>query len=169
MRRLVLSLVLSGLVTAGCGSGSSQTTTRGETEPDRQPPSRSDYLSVADAICANHRSRREALENQARELGPIGSERAAGQIARLLRQEGENRAAEIRELEGLEVPPADAAALASMLRPLRDQLQVIDEWARAYDELDSGAIRRLQIRLGAITSKADRRARAYGFDVCGRA
>jgi hypothetical protein len=45
---------------------------------------------------------------------------------------------------------------------------VIDDWAKAYDNLDAGEIRRLQIRIGAITARAAHRARAHGFEVCGQ-
>jgi hypothetical protein len=45
---------------------------------------------------------------------------------------------------------------------------LLDRWANAYDELDTTAIRRLQIRLGLTAGKAAERARAYGFEVCGQ-
>ena len=168
MRRVVLLVVLTSIVAVGCGGGSVESTTRAETRPIEQPPTRADYISAGDAICANHRSRREDLESQASDLGPVSSAAKARRIAGLLREESDNRMAEFRELDGLRPPPADMATVASVLSLLRAEANLIEDWANAYDDLDPEAIRRLQLRLGAITATAGNRARAYGFEVCGQ-
>ncbi len=56
----------------------------------------------------------------------------------------------------------------SVLALVGAETVVIDRWAKAYDDLDAAAIRRLQIRLGLTAGTAARRARAYGFEVCGQ-
>jgi hypothetical protein len=45
---------------------------------------------------------------------------------------------------------------------------LIGNWAKAYDDLDTGAIGTLQLRIRVTTSRARRAARAYGFEVCGQ-
>jgi hypothetical protein len=163
---LVLLIVL---VAAGCGGGSPETTTtQDETQLNHQQPSEADYIALGDTICKNHQSRREDLESQASDLGRISSGEEAHQIAELLRQESDNRTAEVRELAGLQPPSSDSASVASILSLIRAEAYVIDDWAKAYDDLHPEAIRRLQIRLGVIAVKERDRARAYGFDICGQ-
>jgi hypothetical protein len=164
-RPLVIA-VLVALAAGGCGSGSGETTTRSETRTGTQP-TRADFVSLADTICANHRSRREDLESQARELGPITSARQARRIAALLREEAANRRAEVHELEALPTPSLHEMMAASVFPLIRAEAKVIDEWAAAYDDRDRQGIRRLQARLALATATAALQARKYGFDVCG--
>ncbi len=165
--RLVVIAVLVALAAGGCGSGSGETTTRSGTRTGTQPI-RADFISLADTICANHRSRREDLESQARELGPITSARQGQRIAALLREEAANRRAEVRELEALPDPSPERLGAESVFALIRAQAKVLDEWADAYDDLDRRRIRRLQFRLAASSELAAGRARKYGFDVCGQ-
>jgi len=167
VRRIALLSLLITTLAAGCGGGSDQATTQVATN-DGQPPSKADYVELADVICRNHQSRREDLESQAGELGPLTSKAKAHQAAALLRQESANRRAEVQELRGLQPPAADAATVDSVLSMVVDETVLIDRWAKAYDDLDAAAIRRLQIRLGLTAGKAAQRARAYGFQVCGQ-
>jgi hypothetical protein len=166
MRGLALLAVIALLV-AGCFGGSGDTTTRDETRLE-QPSPKPDYLSVADAICRNHRSRRTDLESRAAELGPIGSPAEAHRIAKLLRQEADNRMAEVRELDALQPPPAEAAVVRPILSGIRAETRLIENWADTYDDLDLERTRRLQIRLGVIAAETERRAQAFGFSVCGQ-
>lgn len=166
MRGLALFAVIALLV-AGCGGGSAETTTRDETQLN-QPSPKSDYLSLADAICRNHRSRQTDLEDQAAELGPISSPAKAHQIADLLRKEADNRMAEVRELDALQPPPAEAVVVGPILSGIRAEGRLIKIWADTYDDLDLERTRRLQIRLGVITAETERRAQAFGFSVCGQ-
>jgi hypothetical protein len=167
VRRLRLWLVLIPVVAAGCGGGSDETTTRAETTVDQQPPSKPDYVEVADVICTNHQSRREDLESQASDLGPIDSAAKVRRIADLLRKESRNLMAEYQELEALQ-PPTDLAPVASLLSGIRAQARLIRDWAGAYADLDGAQIRRLRIRLGTTTAATEERAQAYGFNACGR-
>ena len=167
MRRVALLLLLLPTLAAGCGGGSNEATTQVATN-DGQPASKAGYVGLADVICRNHQSRREDLESQARELGPLTSKAKARQAAALLRQESANRRAEVQELRGLQPPAADAATVDSVLSLVGAETVVIDRWAKAYDNLDAAAIRRLQIRLGLTAGKAAQQARAYGFEVCGQ-
>jgi hypothetical protein len=162
-----LSVVLIPVLATGCGGGSDETTTRVETTVDQPPPSRRDYAEVADVICLNHQSRREDLESQASDLGPIDSAAKARRIADLLREESRNLTAEAHELEALQ-PPADLAQVASFLSGIRARARLIRDWAGAYDDLNGARIRRLRIRLGLITAATEERAQAYGFIACGR-
>ena len=167
MRRIALPALLCLTLAAGCGDGSEETTTHVATN-DGPPPSKADYIEVADAICRNHQSRREDLESQATEVGPITSTKRARQVARLLRQERANRRAEVEELRGLQPPPADTTTLNSILSLVSAETGVIDRWADAYDAGEAENVRRLQIRLGVTVGKAAQQARSYGFDVCGQ-
>jgi hypothetical protein len=164
--RLLLFAVLVALAAGGCGSGSGETTTPTPTPtPTQAGPAETDVVALADTICRNHQSRREDLESQATDLGPITSREQAHRIAALLRKESQNRRAEAGELEGLQ---GSWASLARVVAAIRAEASVIEDWAKAYDRLDSADIQRLQIRLGAITVKAAKAARADGFEVCGQ-
>jgi len=165
-RLLVVIAVLVAVAAMGCGGGSGKTT-QGETRTGA-PPSGTAFVALADTICANHRSRREDLESQARELGPIASRGQAARIALLLRKEAANRRSEVRELEALPTASADEAMAASVIPRIRAEAKVIDDWASAYAELDRRRIRRLQFQLAAITASTAGRARKHGFDVCGQ-
>jgi hypothetical protein len=160
--------VLITVVAAGCGGDSSETTTRAGPQLEGHPLSKAEFIELGDAICRNHQSRREDLESQAIDLGRLDSGGKARQVATLLRQESSNRMAEVRELDALQPPPADVATVDSILSLVRAETTVIDEWAKAYEALDTEAIRRLQIRLGLTSARAGDTARAYGFEVCGR-
>ena len=171
VRWIALTVLLVSLLAVGCGGGSKETTTATTTQvatSDGQPSSKADFIDQADAICRNHQSRREDLESQARELGPLTSKAQARQIADLLREESANRRAEVSELGDIDPPPADTAEVNEILELLRAEADVIDTWAAAFDDLDAAAIRRQQIRLGVTTGRAARRASAFGFEVCGR-
>lgn len=167
MRRIALLALLLPLA-AGCGGSSDETTTGVDTQLRPGPGSKADYVELADAICRNHQSRRDDLESQASDLGPLTSNAKAHRVAELLRQESANRREEIGELSDLEPPVADAAEVDSILSLVRAEAGVIDTWAAAYDDLDTTAIRRQQIRLGVTAGRAANRARAYGFEVCGQ-
>jgi hypothetical protein len=167
VRRIVLATLLIPMAAAGCGGGSKETTTHLITSAP-PPQTGTDYVERADAICRNHQSRQADLESQAADLGPINSEDKAHQIADLLREESANHRAEIGELSDLQPPPADAAPVNEFLERIHTEATVIDTWAAAYDDGDQEAIRRNQIRLGVTAGEADNRARALGFQVCGR-
>ena len=93
---------------------------------------------MADVICKNHQSRREDLESQARELGPLTSKAKAREAGALLRKEADNRRTEVGGLRGLQQPAADAATIDSILSLVSAETNVIDRWAAAYDRLDEG-------------------------------
>jgi hypothetical protein len=165
VRGLLLSVVLI-LAATGCGGGSDGTATRVATMVDQRAPSKPDYIEVADVVCMNHRSRRDDLESQAGELGPLNSPSKADEVADLLRKEGRNLRSELAELEARR-PPAAELPLSAFLTLTRARAEAIDEWADAYDDLDEARIRQLQARVGALAAAAELRARKYGFHVCG--
>jgi hypothetical protein len=169
VRWIAVLVLLIPTVTAGCGGGSPETTTQATGQRSAGSASRADYIELADAICRNHQSRREDLESQAGELGPLTSKEKARRIADLLREESANRRSEIGELGDLQPPTAGDAEVNEIIELVRTEADVIDTWAAAYDDLDATAIRRQQIRLGVTAGKAAQRARAFGFRVCGRA
>jgi hypothetical protein len=167
VRRIALPALLLLTLAAGCGGGSKETTTQVATNAG-PPPSKADYIEVADTICRNHQSRREDLESQANDVGPLTSKEKARQVAALLRQESANRRAEVAEVRALQPPAADAATVSSILSLVSAETDVIDWWADAYDAGDAAGIQRLQIRLGLTAGRAAQRARSYGFQVCGQ-
>ena len=152
-----MPVLVVATVAFGCGGG-----------PDKQAPSKADYIALGDVICKNHQSRREDLESQTLGLGPLSSEGKAHQVADLLRMQSDNLTAETQELAALQQPPADAGTVESILSLDRAKASLTDDWAKAYDDLDTAEMRRLQIRIGVATAKARDRARAYGFKVCGQ-
>jgi hypothetical protein len=157
MRRIAAPALLVALLVpaaAGCGGGKSN--------------SKAAYIELADAICRNHQSRREDLESQAREVGPLSSPAKAHRVATLLRKESGNLTAEARELEAREPPPADRSRVALVPRDIRARATAIERWAEAYDDLDERAIQRGQVGVGLIAATSARDAQAYGFTVCGR-
>jgi hypothetical protein len=168
VRRIVQLALLLPVLAAGCGGGSGEKTTAVDPRPDAGPQTKAQYVELADAICHNHQSRREDLESQARNLGPLTSKDKAHQVAELLRQESSNRRSEIGELSDLQPPDADATEVNAIVSLLRSEADVLDTWAAAYDDLDAPAIRSQQIRLGLTAGRAADRARAYGFKVCGQ-
>jgi len=163
-----LALLLT-MFAAGCGGGTKDSgTTRVPTDHTGSLSSKAAYIELADTICSNHRSRREDLESEAINLGPLTSRAKAYQIAALLRKEGANRRAEVGELRSLQPPAADVTTVDSILSLVDGEAGVIDRWAMAYDNLDAAEIRRQQIRLGLTAGRAADRAGAYGFAVCGQ-
>jgi hypothetical protein len=168
VRYVVPAVLLMVLVAVGCGGGSTKTETESDTQREVGPPSKADYIQVADVICRNHQSRREDLESQTIDLGRIDTRAKARRVAVLLRQESENLTAEIGELGTRPPPPSDAGKVGSVLALVRAKAHLIDSWAKAYDDLDMAEIQRLQIRIGLATARARDRARAYGFEVCGQ-
>jgi hypothetical protein len=161
-----LALLLP-LLAAGCGAGDSKGTSTDSDTPRPGPPSKASFIQLADAICRNHQSRREDLESQAASLSPLTSPRKAREVADLLRQESSNLRSELRELEARR-PQAPDLTLESLLSLLRTRAVTLDLWARAYDDLDEAAIRRVQVRVGALAVSGEQRARRYGFTTCGQ-
>jgi hypothetical protein len=167
VRSVVPLVLLIAIVAAGCG-GSTKSGTKVETEQGNQPLPEADYISLGDVICKNHQSRREDLESQTIALGRLNSNSKAHQVAELLRREGDNLTAEAQELQALQPPPADVSTVESIVALIRAKAHVIGEWAKAYDDLNTAAIRTLQVRIGVATAKARDEARAYGFEICGQ-
>jgi hypothetical protein len=157
VRGVVLLVLLIAIVIAGCGGDS-----------DEQSLPKADYVALGDVICKNHQSRTKDLESQTIDLGRLDSKDKAHRVADLLRRQGDNLAAEARELQALQAPPADISTVRSTLALLRAKADVIGRWGRAYDDLDTTQIRALQVRIGVATAKARDAARAYGFEVCGQ-
>ena len=161
MPRIAALCLLVALLAAGCGGSDSKSTSTDA------PSSKASFVQVADAICRNHQSRRADLESQAASLGPLTSPRKARGVADLLRQESSNLRSELRELEARR-PQAPDLTLESFLSLLRTRAVTLDLWARAYDDLNEAAIRRLQVRVGALAVIGEQSARKYGFTTCGR-
>ena len=169
MARAVLVVLGLGasLAIAACGGGGTETVTQVRTQTSAEALTKAEYVAAADAICRNHRARREDLEKQATDVGPIVSKDQAHQVADLLRQASDNLMVEVQELQALQ-PPTDASTLASMLPILSAQATEIDDWADAYDKLDAREIRRFQTRIAEDTAEATGIAQGYGFKVCGQ-
>jgi hypothetical protein len=165
VRWIAVPALLLPLIAAGCGGGSKGTTTQPATQRSTQPVPKQQFIEIGDAICGNHRSRREDLESQARELGPLNVPSKARRVGNLLREESSNLRDEATEIESRD--PPDAAEVSPVISAIRARARAIERWARAYDELDERAIRAGQIRVGLLTAAAQEKARAYGFLVCG--
>jgi hypothetical protein len=160
--------LLIAIVVVGCGGGPTKTATGVETQHGKQPLSKARYIALGDVICKNQHSRTEDLESQTVDLGRLNSAGKAHQVAELLRQQSENLRVEAHELQDLQPPPADVDTAASIVSLVRAKAGLIGNWAKAYDDLDTSEIRRLQIQIGLLTAKVKSRARAHGFKVCGQ-
>jgi hypothetical protein len=160
VRGTVPLVLLIAIVIGGCGGGSTETAT--------QPETKADFIALEDVICRNHQSRTKDLESQTVDLGRLDSKHKAHRVAELLRQQGDNLAAEARELQARQPPPADVNEVGSILGLIRAKADLIGRWASAYDELDTAEIRAVQARIGVATARARNAARAYGFEVCGQ-
>jgi hypothetical protein len=165
VRWIALPALLIAALAPGCGGCSDGSDTQVGTRSG-EPPAKASYVELADAICRNHQSRREDLESQAAAVGSLNSAVKARQVADLLRRESRNLASEIQELQARR-PPSSNSALESFISITRARAEALDEWARAYDHLDEGRIRKLQFRVGTIAATAEHRARQYGFRICG--
>jgi hypothetical protein len=169
MGSIALLALVVAMFAAGCGGGSGKTaTTQATAGPTQRPLTKAGYVALGDTICTNHESRRQDLESQANELGPLDSPAKAREIATLLRKESRNLTAEVEELEGLDPPAGEAARVDEILAALRTRATAIRRWASAYYDLDQGRIHTLQVRLGVVSGHAARRARSYGFRACGQ-
>ena len=166
MRWIALPALLIAALAPGCGGCSDGSDTQVGT-PSGGPSSKANYIELADAICRNHQSRREDLESQAAALGSLNSAAKARRVSELLRRESRNVRSETRELEARR-PPSPNSSLDSFISITRSRAEALDEWARAYDDLDEGRIRRLQVRVGLLAATAKERARRYGFRACGQ-
>jgi hypothetical protein len=160
VRGVVLLALVIAIVVAGCGGGSTKSTTQVERKAD--------FIGLGDVICKNHQSRREDLESQTIALGRLNSRDKAHQVAELLRQQRSNLVDEVQELQARQPPPEDVGRVRSILASIRAKADLIGEWAKAYDDLNVAEIRMQQIRIGVATAKARDAARAYGFKICGQ-
>ena len=108
MARAVLVVLGLGasLAIAACGGGGTETVTQVRTQTSAEALTKADYVAAADAICRNHRARREDLEKRATDVGPIVSKDQAHQVADLLRQASDNLMVEVQELQALQPPTA---------------------------------------------------------------
>jgi hypothetical protein len=168
VRGVVPLVLVIAIVVAGCGGGSNRSATQVHTQQGKQPLSKADYVALGDVICKNHQSRREDLESQTVDLGPLTSKDKAHQVADLLRQQRSNLVGEARELQALQPPPADVGTVGSILALVRAKADLIGKWAKTYDDRNATEIRTQQIRIGVATAKARDGARAYGFKICGQ-
>jgi hypothetical protein len=166
VQRIAAPALLVVVLAAGCGGGSKETTTQVAPNDGGSPSSKADFIELADAICRNHQSRRDDLESRAAALGPLDSPAKARQAGRLLRQESQNLRLEIDELQSHQ-PAPPSPVLAPFFSAERVRAAAIDGWADAYDHLDEARIRRGQLRVGVVAAATRRRARRYGFRVCG--
>jgi hypothetical protein len=160
VRGVVLSILVGAIVMAGCGGGTTRSTTQVE--------SKANFIALADVICKNHQSRREDLESQTIDLGRLNSRDKAHQVAELLRQQRSNLVREVNELQGRQPPPDEVGRVRSVLASIRAKADLIGAWAKAYDDRNVAEIRRQQVRIGLATAKMRKAARAYGFEVCGQ-
>jgi hypothetical protein len=117
-------------------------------------------VAVGDAICRNHQSRTRDLESRTIELGALDSPAKAHRAAALLRKQSENLTIEAQELSTHQA--------GSIAAPVRAKANLIGEWARAYDDLDTARIQALQARVADATARVRRAARANDFEVCGK-
>ena len=108
--------------------------------PRREATAQGGLHPLGDAICKNHQSRTRDLESQTIDLGRIDTRAKAHRVAVLFRQQSENLRTETGELQALKTPPADAGTVGPILGLVRAKVDVLSEWAKAYDDHDTAEI-----------------------------
>lgn len=147
MRAWILAWgVAAGLLVAGCGGDGA----------DEGPPTKEEYISQGDEICALG-TLRIGTEAQAR----FGSPQAKGTVSPKFSREvvvPTLRTEVLDRLRALEAPPGDRAAV----RAITDALERSIDRLAAKPELLSAP------DVGGAFDKANSLAQAYGFNQCGR-
>jgi hypothetical protein len=154
---------------AGCG-GSESSSTETVTVQSGETLSKAEFVEKADAICADWKPEREALQEQAEELiGGInaGSDDARAELSELLSEATENAEQELSEIRQLSPPPADASTIDSMLSTAGVQVALTREESDALRYREFAAFGSVTRRAGAAKAKASALARSYGLKVCG--
>lgn len=125
-------------------------------------PRRRAYVARTDRICNRFDSERNGERERVREAADLqGAEKAYEQGTAL---GGE----ELKRLEAVAPPPADAAVLrANVFEPVRRQLALRTQIRAALAAVDLSRLRALRARLDDISRALSAFARGYGWRACG--
>jgi hypothetical protein len=177
-QRWAALLVAAVLLVAGCGGSGSEegkqpTSTRAEatTGEGQASPSKQEYISQGDAICAEVQADLAVLRERAEELQAQSDE--------LPKAEFLARAAEfwqdqigvtegfLERFEELGSPSGDEAQVEQFLRSIEDGIATagdIQETLAGGDEVPEALVE----EYGQTVVRGNELARAYGFQVCGQ-
>jgi hypothetical protein len=160
------SVVLAGLF-AGCGSGSSSTSTTAAGDA-RGESAMSDYIVAADALCEaeNERLSRpgEELESVLRKAQKTGILVAA---ASAVKEFGVEVNHGLARLEALESPPGQRGEVEAMLATQAGQVRLFGELAGAFESGDRSAAQKFETRLVDSKKRYGAQTAQLGFKVCG--
>lgn len=168
---LVLAAAVFGALVAlaGCG-GSDSSSTETVAVQSGEALSKAEFIEKADAICADWKPEREALQEQAEGLIRginAGSDDARAELSELLSEATENAGQELSEIRQLSPPAADRSTIDSMLSTAAVQVALSEEEADTLRYREFAAFGSAARRAGAAKAKASAAARSYGLEVCG--
>jgi hypothetical protein len=134
-------------------------------EAAAEPNSRAAYIERGDEICQDLYEQRAPLEVRAARAGQDGDAETAAQTFDDAAEITRNR---VDELAGLPVPEGDAARADAFVASARATVEPAEQAAEALSEDDGAALEAAGQRGLRATTRFNKVAIAYGFEVCGR-
>ncbi len=156
--RRAVPLLLLAITLAACGGGAESDTT-GEMPPEAagEAPTRAEYIAEADAICAEHFERAEALAEPSEDLESQANFYEEGLSI------NEDLLARLRALE----PPAeDRETVEEFLLKIGELNQAVEGFIEALRAGDAAAIDSAAQQIDSLATEVTGIAEAYGFADC---
>jgi hypothetical protein len=187
---LLISLLAIVAVIAGCGgssdssdtaSGTSNAASDGSSGSTTSPAddggsdgdgtslvAKSEFITEADAICKRIQQKTAPLGDQYAQLGesartPQDLEKLAGVVRELLDYADKG----ITGVQGLEEPAADQQVIEDYVATIKERIATGEEFADALEAGNQSEASSLSEEAGDISQEAERKAKSYGFAVCG--
>jgi hypothetical protein len=176
--RFTAPAVLVAVVLAGCGNGGGEnetteaaaaTTTEAETTVEI--PTKAEYITQVDAICADVQAEAAELRRQAQELQAQSDELPK---AEFLERAASFWGEQIRVTESfreqvvqVDPPPGDEDSVGQFVESIDDGLAIAREIEATLESGDDIAASTVE-EYGQAVARGNTLARAYGFEVCGR-
>ncbi len=129
---------------------------------------KSEFITEADEICKRTQQETGPLEDQYAQLGESAStpqdlEKLAGVVRELLDYADKG----IAGVQELEEPAADQAVVEDYVATIKKRLVTGEEFADALEAGKQSEANSLIKEAGDISQEAERKAKSYGFAVCG--
>ena len=156
---MLAATATAALALSACGSG----------DGDRDRPTRAQFIAGTDRVCATSNRRTRDLNRQlARAAAAARDDRDLLRRFAPILERGYGR---VRDnaiaFRTAEPPAADAARIEAIRRLYDRQAEFVSKLAAAARRSDARAFARLSDEQRAVTIRARRLARAFGFKVCG--
>ena len=165
-RRLVAGLVVVGVLvaiivaiaSAGGDDDDSVSPVEGVGGGDDASVSKSEFISEADAICAE--------ANAA--IASLSASPVADDPALLAEQQYEYTRGQLEQLQTLTPPEGDRSRLNAFYTALRDQIEVLNKQQLATQRADDAALAEVSTELPDAQAELRAAAADYGFQDCGK-